>query len=244
MRPVRRVAPIHFTGPLTFTTAKNNKIYTFLKSKGSLTATSSPSASKRKFTVSRANYMTAARETQFRVINNGGASYVTRLNAFLGKSGGGSASLDQIYGLSRSDLIRNFGQYCSYCEMPVFDNSLAVEHMIPKNSFADRGIDYNNFLLSCPNCNSQKSDHPSKDLNYRHLMRWAGSADAKPQSLDQYDQLENTMINYYLWPLYATAYQEYDLDFKFRLDPQAIGDATPWTDGATEASFASMPVLL
>ncbi|PSW14769.1 HNH endonuclease [Photobacterium sanctipauli] len=62
---------------------------------------------------------------------------------------------------SRGDLIKRLGDYCSYCEMQL-DASLAVEHVQPKKPkganqvIQSRLLDWNNFLLACTNCNSNK----------------------------------------------------------------------------------------
>ena len=67
------------------------------------------------------------------------------------------------YAQARRELIQRLGEYCSYCEMHQ-DASLAVEHVRPKKPPDDvavdqtRELDWNNFLLSCPNCNSTKGN--------------------------------------------------------------------------------------
>jgi len=57
---------------------------------------------------------------------------------------------------ARRDLIDRLGQYCSYCETKL-NASLAVEHVIPKDSSPELELKWNNFLLACTNCNSTKS---------------------------------------------------------------------------------------
>jgi uncharacterized protein (TIGR02646 family) len=58
---------------------------------------------------------------------------------------------------ARGDLIDRLGEYCSYCEMHL-DASLAVEHVQPKALNEALKLDWNNFLLGCPSCNSTKND--------------------------------------------------------------------------------------
>ncbi len=53
------------------------------------------------------------------------------------------------------DLEARLGTYCSYCERRL-PNGLAVEHKAPKCIHRDRELDWDNFLLSCSNCNSVK----------------------------------------------------------------------------------------
>ncbi len=74
---------------------------------------------------------------------------------------------------ARDDLINRLGVYCSYCEM-VITNMPAVEHIIPiKNGGSE--LAWENFLLSCIYCNSNKSNNntdrrgylwPDKDATY------------------------------------------------------------------------------
>ena len=87
------------------------------------------------------------------------------------------------YAHARSELIKRLGEYCSYCEMHL-DTSLAVEHMQPKKPpgtaqvMTGRELDWNNFLLACPNCNSTKGNTdvdfidflwPDRDNTFRAL---------------------------------------------------------------------------
>lgn len=87
------------------------------------------------------------------------------------------------YQQARRELIRRMGEYCSYCEMHL-DASLAVEHVKPKKppgataAMPARELDWGNFLLACPNCNSSKGDTdvfledylwPDRDDTFRAL---------------------------------------------------------------------------
>jgi uncharacterized protein (TIGR02646 family) len=73
------------------------------------------------------------------------------------------------YPQARATLIARMGEFCSYCEMHL-DASLAVEHVQPKKppgaTAIDqaRALDWGNFLLACPNCNSTKTN-AEVDLN-------------------------------------------------------------------------------
>jgi uncharacterized protein (TIGR02646 family) len=57
------------------------------------------------------------------------------------------------------ELAGRIGMFCSYCERRIPTN-LAVEHIQPKNLAAYRHLQgrWDNFLLSCVNCNSTKGD--------------------------------------------------------------------------------------
>lgn len=52
-------------------------------------------------------------------------------------------------------LKERLGRYCSYCERPI-KVGLAVEHKLPKEHNPLLELEWQNFLLSCTNCNSSK----------------------------------------------------------------------------------------
>ena len=87
----------------------------------------------------------------------------------------------KIYQNARGKLIERLGETCSYCEMHL-DSGLAVEHVKPikppgsNENLQERVLDWYNFLLACPNCNSTKSNKdvilddyfwPDKDNTFR-----------------------------------------------------------------------------
>lgn len=55
------------------------------------------------------------------------------------------------------DLRNCLGNYCSYCERQI-ETHLAVDHIQPKSHLPALATDWQNFLLSCVNCNSCKGD--------------------------------------------------------------------------------------
>ena len=63
-----------------------------------------------------------------------------------------------------SDLEVRLGLYCSYCERRL-PTGLAVEHKAPKCVHPGRKLDWDNFLLSCSNCNSVKGDTDLADAD-------------------------------------------------------------------------------
>lgn len=65
------------------------------------------------------------------------------------------------YQHARPALIKCLGDYCSYCEMQL-DASLAVEHVKPKDANPSLALSWDNFLLSCVNCNATKGNTPVK----------------------------------------------------------------------------------
>ena len=62
-----------------------------------------------------------------------------------------------IYQDAIPDLRDRIGKTCSYCETNV-SNSAEVEHVVPQNN-GGAVLDWNNFLISCKQCNINKSDN-------------------------------------------------------------------------------------
>lgn len=76
----------------------------------------------------------------------------------------GAVAPDRDYGTARLDLLTSLGAYCSYCELPI-SAALAVEHRLPKASFPAAFLNWSNFLLACPICNSIKGDTPTQVID-------------------------------------------------------------------------------
>lgn len=81
------------------------------------------------------------------------------------------------YQEARPYLIERTGEFCSYCEMHL-DADLAVEHVLPKSEHEDLRLEWENLLLACRNCNSNKDDDledlernfwPDRDNTFRAL---------------------------------------------------------------------------
>ena len=62
------------------------------------------------------------------------------------------------------------GDYCHLCEMRV-TNAIAIEHIQPKEHFPALSNDWDNFLLICNYCNSEKLDEIPIP-NYRDYYLW------------------------------------------------------------------------
>lgn len=93
---------------------------------------------------------------------------------------------------AKLDLINGLGQFCNYCGVRINDYSLAVEHCLPKSQFSDEMMNYNNFLLACPECNSSnKKANPT----YANGVAWSG------QNLS-YLLVKQFAVNRYTWPTY------------------------------------------
>lgn len=57
---------------------------------------------------------------------------------------------------AQGDLINRIGEYCSYCGRWI-PSAIHVEHKRPKLMYPEFECKWDNFLLSCSNCNSSKS---------------------------------------------------------------------------------------
>lgn len=84
----------------------------------------------------------------------------------------GNAVQFKEYGDARDDLIKRLGDYCSYCESPLL--APAVEHVQPKSLVPTLQTDWDNFLLACTYCNSNKGNKPVNASNL-HDYFWADS---------------------------------------------------------------------
>lgn len=106
------------------------------------------------------------------------------------------------YTNAHHDLISTVGYYCSYCGIPV-GIGVHVEHKLPKLSYPDRAVLWDNFLLACDNCNSSKGEKPS---------RLTGAAKANPVynvplpplpgalPAPTETQIANGSLSAYIWP--------------------------------------------
>ncbi len=56
---------------------------------------------------------------------------------------------------AQQPLTAQLGEYCSYCERWIA-SAIHVEHKLPKNDYPADKLKWENFLLSCSNCNSGK----------------------------------------------------------------------------------------
>lgn len=118
-----------------------------------------------------------------------------------------SGKLTEIYREAFNDLTSMLGRYCSYCELLENSSALAVEHVVPKAPYPTKCVDWNNFLLSCPNCNSVKLSKPKRE----DAKRWAGGA--APTA----DQLVQAVLDHYCWPHispYSFRFYLYTLQYK------------------------------
>lgn len=57
------------------------------------------------------------------------------------------------YRSAKPFLEANIGPYCTYCERPISDESMHVEHIKPKAKFQNLKTKWINFVVSCHRCN-------------------------------------------------------------------------------------------
>jgi len=69
------------------------------------------------------------------------------------------------YQAAKYPLGANIGEFCSYCECPITDAALAVEHIQAKSltKYAHLEFSWINFLLACARCNG-KDNKSNKDV--------------------------------------------------------------------------------
>jgi len=115
--------------------------------------------------------------------------------------------LTEIYREAFDDLTSILGRYCSFCELSERSSALAVEHVVPKAPYPTKFVDWNNFLLGCPNCNSVKASKPPR----ADAKRWAGGM--APTA----DQIAQAALDHYYWPhisQYSFRFYIYTLQYK------------------------------
>lgn len=72
-------------------------------------------------------------------------------------NGDGTSVVFHTYADAAPYLRERLGRYCSYCERKI-PTCLAVEHVIPKSHTPALEKVWENFLLACVNCNSNKGN--------------------------------------------------------------------------------------
>jgi uncharacterized protein (TIGR02646 family) len=103
---------------------------------------------------------------------------------------------------AQGDLINRIGEHCSYCGRWIA-SAIHVEHKKPKLVYPELECNWDNFLLSCANCNSNKStgeivleDYVWPDINNTLLaFEYDSEGRVRPKhGLDKsvYDQVVNT----------------------------------------------------
>ena len=93
---------------------------------------------------------------------------------------------------AKPHLESNLGCFCSYCEIPIMDEAMHVEHVKPQDSNRTLKYKWINFLVSCHRCNGadNKSNKPVifKDIYLPHRnntfkcieYHFSGKVDVKP----------------------------------------------------------------
>ena len=98
--------------------------------------------------------------------------------------------LPDIYTQAAVPLIAAWGNHCNYCGTPLLGLA-EVEHTVPKSQYPSFSLEWNNFLLSCGPCNTQKSAKPDRAT----VRGWIGKPNPTPAEFYQ-----SIRQNHYYWP--------------------------------------------
>ncbi|CDN31539.1 hypothetical transmembrane protein [Mucinivorans hirudinis] len=60
------------------------------------------------------------------------------------------------YQKAKEDLVKNIGDYCSYCERKLLLDTIHIEHIKCRELYLELETKWTNLLLSCPTCNGTK----------------------------------------------------------------------------------------
>lgn len=106
------------------------------------------------------------------------------------------------YPIARNGLVARLGLYCSYCERQI-PAAIEVEHIQHKSLYTHLEKKWENFLLSCKNCNTIKGTKdfpltdwliPDRDNTFEaFIYNFDGQVDVNPALLPNiYQAAENT----------------------------------------------------
>ncbi len=98
---------------------------------------------------------------------------------------------ERIYQSAAALLGDRLGKFCCYCDQPLA-GQIAVEHVLPKSYYPLFTIAWENFLLACEICNSNKLNQPSR----AEMDAWPGNPPFGHEEAVRY----TTMRAHYLWP--------------------------------------------
>lgn len=100
--------------------------------------------------------------------------------------------ISKIYKSAASRLADRIGDYCSYCETWL-SGDIEVEHVLAKSQFPVFAVDWENFLLACSACNTQKGSDPLRLTIQQHVQ----TRNPQPTEQDFYDEMR---YGQYDWP--------------------------------------------
>lgn len=118
-----------------------------------------------------------------------------------------------LYRESKPHLVHQLGSYCSFCEMRINYRSLDIEHRLPKSVYPQKYVSWENFLLACKDCNTIKSNNPSRAV----AKSWFPNLNLNEE------QICNAIERHYVWPNKpeGDSYRrfQYKLDYAFGIIP-------------------------
>lgn len=138
------------------------------------------------------------------------------------------------YTTAKRDLFNAIGPYCSYCERNIQLGG-AVEHVQPKSKEIGKECCWDNFLLSCVNCNSTKGSRtindnniyeyvwPDKDDTYHMIEYDSDSLIPRPNDTISEDDKQRVQRLITLVGLNKTAPKEDSLDYAKACDTRVEG---------------------
>lgn len=104
---------------------------------------------------------------------------------------------------ARGDLLTTLGYYCSYCEIPV-GIGVHIEHKLPKRDFPSQAVNWDNMLLACDNCNSNKGDKPTRLYGLQNAIPPFGAIPQPmlnaPLTANADQAMRDGAATYYPWP--------------------------------------------
>jgi hypothetical protein len=113
------------------------------------------------------------------------------------------------------DLVAMIGNACSFCEQPLPNTYLDVEHRAAKSPYPTFYLWWWNFLLACTSCNSTKRDDPQRVTT----IAWAGGGN--PSENDLVEQIKT----HYYWPdLNAGTFRAFRFQYQYDTDTIAPVD--------------------
>jgi hypothetical protein len=97
--------------------------------------------------------------------------------------------LSQEYKKAGPGLADAYGKFCNYCDQ-YLPAEVAIEHTIPKSPYPWFTLCWDNFLLACKSCNSNKASKPPRD----EVQGWLAVGD--DHEFDRYQAIRA----HYQWP--------------------------------------------
>ncbi|HSK74130.1 MAG TPA: HNH endonuclease, partial [Pyrinomonadaceae bacterium] len=63
----------------------------------------------------------------------------------------------------KARLLEETSEKCAYCEIKISDFNTEIEHILPKDSFPEKVVEWENLTIACSDCNRKKLDNIDLD---------------------------------------------------------------------------------